>query len=155
MRQITRNAITIVVSYIVLAILCGSPLAQTLPEGRRLTVTSGTYQAYTLEEMKILFKMEVQLQSSTKEIPKLELIIEDLKQIRTSQDKILAEKDSQISLLKTDNARLTEKWSKENELRHVCENKPQFGSWLAWSIAAVATSAAVTLGFVMAFDRNR
>ncbi len=35
-------------------------------------------------------------------------------------------------------------------LRHIAENKPMFGSWVAWSIAGVAITATAVLVGVLA-----
>jgi len=121
-----------------------------LPPGTRLQLPEGTYQGYTLEEMKVLLKMDVDLEAYEKEIPKYKQSLEDYAKVLEAKEAIIKSKDKQVNLLKEDMARLTTKWSEENKLRHECENKPKFGSWIAWTIAAVATVTAIALGVTIA-----
>lgn len=144
------------ISIILAALLASSPvLGQVrplykLPAGARLQTPQGTFQGYTLEEMKVLLKMDVDLEAYEKEIPKYKQSLEDFRKMMEAKDNILKSKDVQVDLLTKDQTRLTEKWSQENKLRLECENKPKFGSWVAWAIAAVTTATAIALGVTLA-----
>lgn len=120
-----------------------------LPKGKRLQVSGETYQGYTLEEMKVLLLMDTDLRAFEIEIPKLKQIEIDKQKIIEAKDKIISAKDTQLVLLQTDRDRITKKWTEENKLRHECENKPKFGSWIAWGTAGVL--AAIALGFGIAY----
>jgi hypothetical protein len=120
-----------------------------LPVGTRLILPEGTYQGYSLEEMKIILKMDVDLSVYEPEIVKYKSIISSLEAKDLAKDQIIVSKDKQIKILTDDRARIFNKWSDENKARHVCENKPAFGSWIAWGSAGVATITAVVLGVVL------
>jgi hypothetical protein len=126
-----------------------------LPPGARLQIAQGTVQSYSLEEMKILLKMDVDLEAYEKEIPKYKKSLEDYGKIVESMSIMLKSKDVQIDTLTKERVRITEKWSQENKLRHECENSPRIGSWVAWSIAGVATVTAICLGVILAVDKNQ
>jgi hypothetical protein len=117
-----------------------------LPKGKRLLVKGKTYQGYTLEEMKILLKMDLDLHVLDLELPKLKEIISKKDNIIKSKDKIISSKDIQIDLITKDRDRITGKWKEDNRLRHECEQKPRFGSWVAWTVAAITTGVAIGLG---------
>ena len=53
--------------------------------------------------------------------------------IKLQEDKLGA-KDLIIQDYKIDNKRLLDKWSEENRLRHIAENKPSY-SWLGFALA--------------------
>ena len=103
----------------------------------------------------MLLKMDVDLEAYEKEIPKYKKSLEDYKRLVEAKDNILKSKDVQIDILKKDQDRLTQKWSQENKLRLECENAPKFGSWVAWTIAAVATATAIALGVTITVLETR
>jgi hypothetical protein len=150
MRQIIA---VLLVSLLACPVLARSPYR--LPAGTRLQTTQGTFQGYSLEEMKVLLKMDVDLEFYGTEFPKYKQLLEDYRKLIEARDNILKSKDIQIGLLTKDQTRLTEKWSQENKLRHECENKPRFGSWVAWTIVAVTSTIAVTLGIVLIVRETR
>lgn len=124
-----------------------------LPAGTRLQTPQGTFQGYSLEEMKILLKMDVDLESCDFQFPELRNLLSATEQLVKANEAIIKSKDVQIDILKKEQSRLTEKWSQENKLRHECENKPRFGSWVAWAIAAVSASTAIALGVTLAVTK--
>jgi len=148
-----------ILSILLMAVLASSPaLARPLyrlPAGTRLQVDQGTFQGYTLEEMKVLLKMDVDLEFYEKEIPRYKQSLEDFKKIVEAKDSILKSKDVQIDILKKEQTRITDKWSQENKLRLECENAPKFGSWVSWTIAAVMTATAIALGVTLAVRESK
>jgi hypothetical protein len=148
-------------SGILVALLASSPaLGQArplykLPAGVRLQTPQGTFQGYSLEEMKTLLKMDVDLESFETQLPKIKSALESAEKAIQAQEIMLKSKDAQIDLLKQDQTRLTEKWSQENKLRHECENKPKFGSWIAWGTAAVLGATALALGITLVVKETR
>ena len=63
-----------------------------------------------------------------------------------------AELNLQVGTLQAERDRLFNLWKDENRRRHEAENRPAVGSWIAWSVAAVA--AALALGFgIAAFSK--
>ena len=150
-----------ITSTILVALLASSSvLGQTrplfrLPAGTRLQTPQGTFQGYTLEEMKTLLKMDVDLESFEVQLPKIKFSMESAEKAIKAQEVMLKSKDRQVDLLKQDQVRLTEKWSQENKLRHECENKPKFGSWVAWGIAAVLGATALALGITLVVKETR
>jgi len=126
----------------------GRPLYKA-PKGTRIQVQDKTYQGYTLEEVKVLLKMDVDLEFYDQAFPKLKLEIDSYKQIMKAREEELKSKDNQITLLQQDRVRLSAKWTEENRLRHECEEKPSFGSWLSWGAAGAATLVALVLGVVL------
>jgi hypothetical protein len=120
-----------------------------LPKGKRVQAQGETYQGYTLEEMKQLLLIDSDLRALEEEVPKLKDIERDKQKIIESKDKIILSKDIQIDLLSKDRDRITDKWKADNKLKHECEQKPKFGSWIAWGTAGIL--AAVALGFGIAY----
>jgi hypothetical protein len=130
-----------------------APVLLKLPVGTRLATPKGTFQGYTLPEMKIILRIEADYRAWGHQIPEYEKIVKDYKLLSDNQDKQVKLLKNQVVVLKKDHVRLTKKWTEENKLRHLCENKPNFGSWIAWSVAAaMAATAAVLAGVVIAKD---
>ena len=121
-----------------------------LPPGIRLQTPQGTLQGYTLEEMKIILKIDTDLEFADNVILKYKDTVSFMEQQITSQKKMLSSKDTQLDILEKDRKRLTEKWSKENEDRLKCENKPRIGNWVAWGTAMVLGAVAISLGVTLA-----
>ena len=63
----------------------------------------------------------------------------------------LLDMDVEASLLRTERNRLLERWTEENRLRLVAENRPDLGSWVAWALVAVeAVIVGVLAGVLVA-----
>lgn len=116
-----------------------------LPVGRVID----DLRSYTLEEFKIILKIHADYKSWYTQIPKLKLKVKFLDEIITKKDDQLRLLGSEIETLQTERKRLTEKWKEENRLRHLAENKPKFGTWIAWSVAAVLGVVASALGIIL------
>jgi len=126
-----------------------------LPEGKRVEVSGETLQGYTLEEMKVLLKMDADLESFSEQLPKIKSALDAAEKALKAKDTMLESKDKAISLLTQDRNRITEKWTQENKLRHECENKPKFGSWIAWGLTAVLGATTVALGITLVVKETR
>jgi hypothetical protein len=123
------------------------------PKGKRLKTSQGTFQGYTLEEMKVLLKIDAEYRLCFGQTPIYIKLINDYKELNENKAKQLKLLKNQIQILNQDRDRITKKWTEENRLRHECENKPNFGSWLSWGIAAATTAtAAVLAGILVARD---
>jgi len=120
-----------------------------LPAGKRIQFQSETYQGYSLEEMKILLKMDVDLEFFEESFPAQKQQILLLEKWLDTKEKRLKSKDVQIDLLTKDRERITKKWEEENLLRHKCEQKPAFGSWIAWSSAGLFAITTLILGVLL------
>jgi len=127
------------------------PVLLELPKGERLKTPQGERQGYSLEEMKVILHIFVDYRSWGQQMPKLKFQVENYSSLTENQSKQLILQANQLKLLQSERTLLTEKWSKENEARHLCENKPAFGSWIAWGIAGVATVAAGVLAGVLIY----
>lgn len=111
---------------------------------------------YTLEEFKVILKMDVDLEFYEKtQLPKIKAEVELLRKSLEAQTEVIKSKDTQLSIANQDRTRLTEKWSQENKARLECENKPKFGSWIAWTIAAVMAASALSLGIVLIVKESK
>lgn len=124
------------------------------PKGKRLKIKQGTFQAYSLDEMKTLLKIDAEYRSCClNQIPIYVKLVNDYKGLSDNKGKQLILLKNQVSILLQDRIRITAKWKEENKLRHECENKTKFGSWIAWSVAAAATATvAVLAGILVAKD---
>lgn len=147
------------VTVLLMAILACQPLlAETreryrLPAGQRLTTPQGTFQGYTLEEFKLLLTMDVDLENFSQQIFKYIKLQENLTKLNANFSKRLDLKDKTIKVLQDERLRLTKKWTEENRLRHLAENKPSWTSWLAWGAAATMTAiTAVLVGILIVKD---
>lgn len=127
------------------------PVLLELPKGERLRTPQGTFQGYSLEELKVILHIHADYRSWGQQMPRLRLQVEDQGNLINNQSKQLTLQAEQIKLLEGERKLLTEKWSKENEARHLCENKPAFGSWVAWGIAGVMTVVAAVLTGVVIY----
>jgi hypothetical protein len=125
-----------------------------LPEGMRLTVQQGTFQAYSLEEFKLLLKMDVDLESFTKQIPKYIKLQENLTKLNVNINKQLELAQNTIKVLYGERDRLTKKWTEENRLRHLAENKPSIMTWLGWGSAAAMGIVATVLAVILVVKKN-
>lgn len=126
-----------------------------LPVGTRLTVPQGTFQGYSLEEFKVLLKMDIDLESFSKQIPKYIKLQENLTKLTVNLGNQLKLKDKTIKVLYSERDRLTKKWTEENRLRHIAENKPSVWTWLGWSAAAAATLVATVLAVILVVKDNK
>lgn len=90
--------------------------------------------------------MDTDLQFYTKLVEDFKIMIPKLENTNALKDKQLKQKDVQIDILEKDRQRLFEKWKEDNRLRHECEEKSKWGSWIAWGTAGVATVVAIVLG---------
>ena len=124
-----------------------------LPKGRQLTTPQGILRGYTLAEFKVLLKIEASYRSWGLQLPTYRKMVSDFKQLTENQVKQVKLLQNQMLTLKTDRSRLSKKWTEENRLRHLAENRPNFGSWLSWGVAAaMAATAAVLAGILIARD---
>lgn len=126
------------------------PVLRELPKGERLKTPQGERQGYSLEEMKVLLHIYADYRSWGLQVPQLKLQVDRYGKITLNQSNQLKLQEEQIKILHGERRLLTDKWSKENEKRHLCENKPAFGSWIAWGTAGVmAVVAAVLAGILI------
>jgi len=125
-----------------------------LPLGNRIVTEKGTFQGYTLEEMKILLKMDTDLKLGNEKDQEQIKLISNQGSVIISLQKQNELQVKMIDILQNERKLLTEKWSKENEAKHICESKPAYGSWISWTIAAATTTAAVILGSILIYKEK-
>ena len=135
--------------------LVGARERYRLPPGKRLTVQSETFQGYSLEEFKLLLKMDVDLESFSKQVPKYIKLQEDLTKLNVNLNERLELAQSVITILHGERDRLTKKWTEENRLRHLAENKPSILSWLGWGAAAVMGIVATVLAVILVVKSDK
>lgn len=85
-------------------------------------------------------------------MPKLKTQVSKLAELTQNQKRQLSLADENIKILKDERKLLTEKWEKENKLRHECENTPAFGSWIAWGSAGAMGLVATVLAIILIVD---
>jgi hypothetical protein len=125
-----------------------------LPVGKRLTTPQGTFQGYSLEEMKVLLKMDVDLESYNLQIPKFAKVLKNSGELISNLRKQLESKDKSLKILQDERVRLTKKWTEENKLRHIAENKPSLWTWIAWSSAGAMAVVATVLAIVLVVEKK-
>jgi hypothetical protein len=124
-----------------------------LPEGTRLSVQQGTFQAYSLEEFKLLLKMDVDLESFSKQIPKYIKLQENLVDLNVNLGAQIALLSKNIKILYEERDRLTKKWTEDNRLRHLAENKVSWWTWVGFGSAVVmGVVVAVLAGILISKD---
>lgn len=120
-----------------------------LPQGKRIISDDVTYHAYTLEEFKILLNIYNDYKIYNQHVPILKANLAKADKIMGLKDQHMEYQSRQFEIIFAEKNRLYEKWKKENKLRHECENEPNFGSWISWSIAAAATVATTILSTIL------
>ena len=136
---------------LVLILTLGPAWAQPrpLPAGSYVKVGENKLRAYTLEEFKIILHIHADYLAWHGQVPKLKLQVtklEKLNQNRNSQIQLI---EKNVKILEGEQDRLTKKWEEDNRLRHLCENKPAFGSWFAWGSAGAAGLVATVLAVIL------
>lgn len=120
-----------------------------LPQGTQFTTPLGIMRGYTIDEFKILLKMDTDLKIFEESIKDYKKIIVNLETMLGSKTEQIKLANIQLGVVEKDRNRIFEKWKEENKSRHTCENKPKWGSWVAWGSASVAAVAAIVLGIVL------
>lgn len=120
-----------------------------LPEGKRLKTPQGTFQGYNLQEFKIILRIEADYKSWGIQLPEYRKINKYLQQEVKNRDEQIMLMQTQMGVMSEDRERLFKKWKEENLKRHLAENKPEFGSWIAWGAAGVMTAVAAVLAGVL------
>lgn len=125
------------------------PVTFDLPPGVLITTDKATYRGYTLEEFKIILHIYTDYKSWGKQLPKIRLQRSTLENLTANLKKQLELRAAEVEKLESERKLLTEKWKEENRLRHLAENRPAFGSWIAWGTAALTTAIAAVLTVVI------
>lgn len=127
-----------------------------LPEGRIVETDDERYKAYTLEEFKTIIRIYTDYKIWGSQISFLQDQVDELVRLSVIKDNQLDLRLKEIEIYKRERDLLTEKYLKENKLRHECENRPNFGSWLAWGSAAVlGTIAIVVTGILISKEYTK
>ena len=122
---------------------------RTLPVGSSVKVGGRDLRAYTLEEFKIILHIYADYQAWHREVPLLQEQVSKLEELTQNQNQQLQLADKNIKILEGERDRLTKKWAEENKLRHECENKPAFGTWIAWGSAGALGLVATVLAVIL------
>jgi hypothetical protein len=129
------------------------PAILSLPAGNRLVLPQGTFHGYSLDEMKIVLKIEASYRALAGQVIEYDKLVKNITELSNNRAKQIELLKNQVEIVKKDRDRITAKWTEDNRLRHECENKPAFGSWVSWGVAAAATAVAVVLtGVLLARD---
>lgn len=152
MRYMTVQMVAVLLAALIASqpVLVAARDTYRLPAGTRLTTAQGTFQSYTLAEFKLLLKMDVDLEGFSQQIPKYIKLQENLTKLNVNLGNQLILKDKTIKVLYGERDRLTTKWTEENRLRHLAENKPSVMTWLGWGSAAAMGIVATVLAIVLA-----
>jgi hypothetical protein len=118
-----------------------------LPPSEAKTVAGERWQCYDFENFKLLLKFEADHQACIWKQIETDERDDQLKEQVDALRNVVKLHEASIGDLRAENDRLFKQWSEENKLRHEAENKPQLGSWIAWSVAGVST--AVLAGFII------
>lgn len=111
------------------------------------------YQCFDLEEMKELMKWEAEFRfMETAYHQMAEKVVLQEGVIFQLETKVLSLEESN-QLLAEDNERIYLKWEKDNKLLLECQNKPKFGSVLAWGLAATFAATTLALGITYGVTR--
>lgn len=151
-----------VVAFLVGILACGPALAKPasqpavleLPKGTRVKIGVLSYQGFRLEEFKVILKINESYKSWAAQIPMFQKRTKHLEDLSKNQSQQLWLQGETIRVLEAERRFLTDKWTKENKLRHIAENRPRFGNWLAWGSAAVAAAVAAVLGGILIAERR-
>ena len=144
-----RNLVT---SLLILILTLGPAWATpptSLPVGSYVSVGDKKLRAYTLEEFKIVLHIYADYKSWHGQVPKLTEQVTKLVQLAENQNRRLKLRSDEVKILQDERELLTKKWAEENKLRHLCENKPAFGSWISWGAAGTASLVAAVLAIVL------
>jgi len=120
-----------------------------LPQGTRLTTPQGTFQGYSLEEFKIILRLEAEYIANTRKLEVNQVLVQNLTLLTQNQTKQLELLKKDNTTLKAEEERKHKMWVEENRLRHLAENRPNFGSWIAWGTAGVFAVATAVLTSVL------
>jgi hypothetical protein len=130
------------------------PVLLPLPPGKPVQSGSELLRGYSLEEFKIVLRIHADYRAWGIQVPVLKEEVKHYEGLVENLYKQLKLQEENTTLLKEDRARLYEKWQTDNRLRHECENKPAFGSWVAWTAAAVMTAVSITFVALWLEARN-
>jgi hypothetical protein len=119
-----------------------------LPEGRRCTSGGETYQCFNLEEYIQLLQIDADLRFFELSFINAQEQIVRYERIQIQLQLALDAASTQIDTLQVERTRLLGLWQEENRLRLEAENRPLWGSWIAWGLAAL--EAAVIAGMSIA-----
>lgn len=125
------------------------PVLKELPDGSRIKTKDGTFQGYSLEEMKVILHIHADYRVWGKQIPLLKKQVGDLTILSMNQSHQINLSAVEAGVLRLERDTLFKKWKEENLKRHLAENKPAFGSWIAWGCVAVATTVAAVLAGIL------
>lgn len=124
-----------------------------LPTGKVVQRGAEKLRGYTLEEFKVILKIHASYKSWGKQVPHLKGLVSNLTELSQNYSKQLKLTKEQLEIANKDRDRLTKKWTEENWKRHLAENKPAFGSWVAWGAAAgFAALSVVLVSVIMSKD---
>lgn len=111
------------------------------------------YQCFTLSGTKDL----INIYNEREHCFEQEAILEDALGLKLQKiaalEEIVKIKTESVDTLNFENNRLFLQWTEENKLRHEAEQKPQFGSWVAWGTAGVFVVTTAVLTGIVISDR--
>jgi hypothetical protein len=148
MRFWRSNLIAALVSVLIASTpVLASPASQPvkMPKGKIIN----NLKSYTLEEMKVILSINADYKSWFFQIPLKDQQIKGLTAISKNLSEQMKTTQADVKILREDRDRLYKKWVDENKKRHLAENRPQIGSWIAWTAAVVATVAAAVLSVIL------
>lgn len=122
-----------------------------IPAGERAATEAGTRQCYDLAGYKTLLKFDVDYGTCLRVRDQLDEKAKLYEESAAALQKAVRVHEDSIALMQKDRDHWFDKWKDENKKRHLAENKPALGSYLAWGTAgvfAVATAVLVTVVFV-------
>ena len=120
-----------------------------IPVGDRETVGGESLQCYDFENYKKLLIFDAAFEGCLRTN---ELLVERHKlekQRSTAFEKIIALQQKSMIIIEKDNDRLFKDWKEENKKRHLAENRPMLGSYIAWSTAGAFAVATAVLSVIV------
>lgn len=142
----------VLTSIFAILVTASSAAAEPLPQGRRVEVGREMLHCFNFDEYKSLVVMNRELEAVS-----AEMVLDKERKVLLSKEIDLLKgiqkvQVAQVKLFSDENERLFQLWKEENRKRHVAENKPAWGSYLAWSLAGVFAVSTATLVGVAVID---
>lgn len=122
---------------------------ENIPTGEPKVIQGTRFQCYPFEDFKKLLLVDAQFSSCKK----IKGFLEEKNQLEQEKSvnlsKVIDLQGRSIKTLERENERLFKDWKEENKKRHLAENKPMIGSYVAWGTAGAFAVATAVLSVIV------